>query len=78
MGLAGLAVAEKSRSWLNDATSRTRSCGGTKVSGVRRAHEAGAQRDQEEASRFLVLRQRPMRGREQEWALRGWLTEARV
>ncbi len=77
MGLTGLAVAEKSRSWLNDATSRTRRCAGAQVSGVRRTHEAGAQRGPEEASRFLVLRQRPVPGREQEWALRGWLTETR-
>ena len=39
--------------------------------------EAGAQRGPEEASRFLVLHQRQVQGREQEWALRGWLTEIR-
>ncbi len=59
---------------VNDATSRTRRCAGAQVSGVRRTHEAGAQRGPEEASRFLVLRQSGMQGREQEWALRGWLT----
>ena len=47
------------------------------MSRVRRTHEAGAQRGPEEASRFLVLRQCPVRGRENEWAIRGWLTETR-
>ena len=60
---------------VNDATSRTRRCAGARVSGVRRTHEAGAQRGPEEASRLLVLRQRPVQGREQEWALRGRLTQ---
>ena len=64
VGLSGLAVAEKSRSWSSDATGRTRRCAGAQVSGVRRTYEAGVQRGPEEASCVLVLRQSPMQGRE--------------